>query len=178
VVRPHAVWGAVADLHPIDEPAWVFDEEVPEGGEEPTEVRISHSVRFTASYTWDAGQWWREQDGVIHETDQGEQISATNVVIMRVDTSPGTRTDAGGNPTVEIDVIGEGELVLLRDGQAFYGTWRKNSGDDQFQWLDERGDPLPLAPGNTWIEMVPTNLGGGLTVDVPEPEPTEDADGS
>ena len=46
--------------------------------------------------------------------------------------------------------------MFFRDGKAYKGTWAKESADEPLRWLDEDGEPFPLRPGQTWIEILPT----------------------
>ncbi|PSO51003.1 MAG: hypothetical protein BRC31_07025 [Actinobacteria bacterium QS_5_72_10] len=88
------------------------------------------------------------------ELADGTRVAADNVLIVRV---PATADLA--HP---VDPIGSGELVLLRDGREFTGTWEKPSARANFRWLGPQGQPLRLARGTTWIELVPED--GSVTV--------------
>jgi hypothetical protein len=167
------LWEAGASLPRPSEPVWAFDAEAPAGGS-PTESAFLRFPRATNRWTWDpqagdgeAGAWLREQDGAPHLTRSEAQVAAQNVVIMRVVVRSGDRRDVTGAPTAEMDVIGEGEALVLRSGLAFTARWRKLGQSAQIEWLDEAGRPLPLAPGRTWVELLPTT--GGLELTSPEP---------
>jgi hypothetical protein len=53
---------------------------------------------------------------------------------------------------------GEGPLLLLRDGKRLRGTWRRDQAGDRTTYLDAEGRPLTLAPGQTWIALVPPGM--------------------
>jgi hypothetical protein len=150
------LWAAAEDLPAADQP-WLFDEDTPDGGERTTSAQMAFSNSATALWEWDTagGVWLRTQDGVAHVNPDGDHIDAENVVVVFVPVGGGGGVDAAGNRTAHINVIGEGDAVVLRDGQAFDVRWQKDSPDDQFTWLTATGRPLPLAPGRTWIELVP-----------------------
>jgi hypothetical protein len=154
-------WEAGARLPAAEEP-WPFDEAVAPGGNDVDGVSLVFSRETTITYEWDGERFLREQYGAPHVTESGEQISAANVVVPRVDIATGPR----GGGTVAIDVIGEGEATVFRDGRAFEARWRKDSVDAQFEWLTPDGEPLPLAPGQTWVELVPVT--GSVEVRVVE----------
>lgn len=160
MVSPAALWAA-ADGEPAAEP-WPIDDSPPPGGEPAEGATLRFSPRTSVTWTRDGDGWVRDHNGERHRDAGGEPLRADTVVVARVDVTPGDRVDAGGFPTVAIDVTGEGEALILRDGQSFDGRWAKASAGDQFAWRDAAGQPLPVAPGRTWIELVPTD--GEVTV--------------
>lgn len=155
--RTEDLWATGEDLPQPTEPVFEFDEAVPSGGDETGAVEMTYSTFVTARWTWepDLQRWEREQNGSAHATADGRTIGSDNVVVMRVQSRSGNRTDSAGNPTVELDVVGKGKATFLRDGEAFEGRWEKASPEDPLQWLDKDGDPFPLTPGQTWIEVLP-----------------------
>jgi hypothetical protein len=61
---------------------------------------------------------------------------------------------AGGTP--HIGVTGQGEATVLRGGQAVQGRWQRPGLSDHFTLVDSAGQPINLAPGNLWINLVPS----------------------
>lgn len=162
------LWASADELPPAEEP-WPIAERAPLGGDEIEAARFSFSHAARVAWTWDeaAGAWRRAQDGAAHTTADGEQIDARNVVIALVPVVAGGGIDAAGNSTAHIGVIGEGEAIILRDGEAYTARWRKESAEAHFTWLTAAGRALPLAPGNTWIELLPS----GAEIDLQTPPP-------
>lgn len=151
------LWAAGTDLTPAERP-WPIGDADLDGARPAAEV----SMRFPAArnrWTWDGdtGEWLREQDGEPHVDSSGGQMAAANVVVMRAPVRPGNRRDSSGTPTVDIEIIGEGDALVLQDGHAIEARWRKPSREEQIEWLTLEGQPLPLAPGRTWIELLPTD---------------------
>ena len=159
---PTNLFAAGADLPAASVP-WPIDDAVPTGGTDISSAHVELSAYADADWRWDPSrqQWLRSEDGVLHTDALGGQQAADTVVVMEVATRPGTRTDAGGNRTVEIDVLGEGDATVLRDGKAFAARWRKDGAQHQLEWTTPAGDILPLAAGQTWIELMPES--GSLT---------------
>jgi hypothetical protein len=153
--RPHnlyvpsdRLWELADDL-PAPSQAWTYDEETPE--DRPvTSARITFSTRSTAQWDWSDGRWLRSQDGGPHTVTSGEQLAADNVIILR-DPSH----DASGNAVPGQDLFGAGDATFLRDGVATDGRWRKPGPEQHFSWFDGDGESFDLAPGTTWIELVP-----------------------
>jgi hypothetical protein len=165
------LWSASGDL-PSAEPPWPFDEDVPDGGELAERVAFSFSPGASAAWTWDGDAWHRAQNGSSHLSDSGEPLDAANVVIAKVVVGSSGNVDSSGNRTASIQVTGEGDAVVLRDGYAYHVRWRKESAALQFEWLDAFGEPFPLTPGRTWIELVPV----GAAVNVEHPGADDEAD--
>ncbi len=138
-----------------DEPVFSFDKRTPAGGDKATSAHLVFSPFANATWTWEKRRWSRQQNNSDHATAKGRTIGADNVVIVRVVTSKGGRTDSAGTPTVDIKVVGRGKAVVLRDGKSFDVRWRKRSPEDHIELLDADVEPFPLRPGQTWVELLP-----------------------
>lgn len=83
----------------------------------------------------------------------GQQIRVKNVVAEMMPTSYGlTRI---GEQTVIMQTVGQGQVVVFRDGDAVVGTWKKDSHAARTQLLDAAGQPIALDRGNTWFAVIP-----------------------
>ena len=103
------------------------------------------------SWTWDAAgqRWLRFQTGGAADTDSaGAQLSATNVVVLRVPVQV-----IQSIPTTQL--IGSGEAWISTGGGTVRATWSKRSMTAPIRILDINGVAVRLAPGNTWVELVP-----------------------
>lgn len=119
------------------------------------------TVRFHPAYV---SQWRyrparkvyvRYQTGAPHRLEDGTQIQARNVVAMVVRFRLSQHLDAAGNRTPEAIVTGSGQAMLLRDGRLLHGRWSRRSLVELTTFTTETGERMTLAPGNTWIELVP-----------------------
>lgn len=82
----------------------------------------------------------------------GQQIRVKNVVAEMMPTSYGlTRI---GEQTVIMQTVGQGQVVVFRDGDAVVGTWKKDSHAARTQLLDAAGQPIALDRGNTWFAVI------------------------
>jgi hypothetical protein len=108
-------------------------------------------------YTYDAGSqsYLRFHGQNPHKAENGSQLKATNVVTMKVKVTQGTIRDAAGNFSPEISVIGSGELTVSSHGTVARGRWQRATLNDKTAFVNDAGQPITLAPGNTWIELVP-----------------------
>jgi hypothetical protein len=87
----------------------------------------------------------------------GKQLSAANVIIYYAEhQKTDIVEDSNGVTSLRIIVNGEGRAQILRDGLAIEGRWRSD-GTHPPEFNDADGRPIPLKPGNSWIEVVPLN---------------------
>ncbi|QNO37969.1 DUF3048 domain-containing protein [Protaetiibacter sp. SSC-01] len=102
------------------------------------------------SWRWDAAssRWLRFQNGAVDLDSNGAQLSAVNVVVVRVPVSFGL-----GVPKTEL--IGGGEALVLSDGKVVHATWSKGDRLAPIRLVDDTGAVIRLAPGNSWVELVP-----------------------
>lgn len=92
--------------------------------------------------------YFRTQNGRVHLAASGAQISATNVVVMRVEYVP-SPVDAR---SPEARTEGSGPATVFRGGVRFDGEWYRS---DAFSPFVFRAGivPMTLAPGTTFIEL-------------------------
>lgn len=113
-------------------------------------VRIS-SALYNVKYTWSPskGVYLREQGGNAHkDADSGSQI-APNVVIVPI-MSKGIHRDG---VHTSYGTTGSGKVYIFQKGTVIQGTWAKSSRSAQWQLKDNRGEIIPLEPGQTWFTI-------------------------
>ncbi len=174
---PHNVYGTMADFYAADDgqrtapppQQFVLAPTAAESSAEVAGAPASHvDATFPAakpSWDWDAGtgKWVRNESGDAAISADGVRLSATNVVIMRVDVRDTGTVDPAGAPVPETVLEGTGEVWVLGGGKAVKGTWSKGGTKDPVVLTAEDGTPILLAPGNSWVELVP-NAGGNVTI--------------
>jgi hypothetical protein len=89
---------------------------------------------------------------VPHRDEDGEPVSATNVVVQVVDTVIGPR----GGITPHLELTGSGRAYVFRDGRMILGRWERPSLREPARFLTRDGAEIPLAPGCTWVELLPS----------------------
>jgi hypothetical protein len=112
------------------------------------------------------GCWLRWSSGAPH-TDalNGQQLSAANVIVAyanHVEDKRYLEEDYGAFKAfgLQIQIWNEGPVRIFRDGQEFGGKWVRINRGDMLTFVDPNGNPIPLKPGKTWLEVV--NLGTPL----------------
>jgi hypothetical protein len=116
-------------------------------------ARIDLAFSEGSARTWDwdptSFAWLRAQDGLGDLEASGERVSATNVVTMRV----AIEWPFGDVPLTTM--IGAGEVWVSVAGRTAHGTWTKDAAGSPIVLTADDGSALRLAPGNTWVELVP-----------------------
>lgn len=156
-VSPTKLW-ALDSSHALPPPVFSYSASAP-AGTATHSITLGWSSYYSASWTWDAarGQWARTEYGSAEHDASGAAVTATNVVVLRVATYLGPYAeDASGEHGVHSVVVGSGSALLLRGGQTYSGTWSAPTIDSPFSLTSATGSALHLAPGNTWVELVPT----------------------
>jgi hypothetical protein len=117
-------------------------------------VTIGYGGSSTATwrYDTDAGRWRRSEDWSDHILENGEQVAANNVMVLRAARDYGF-PQAGADMTVLDLVNTSGTLQLFTGDAVVDGLWSKAGVNEPFQFLTQDGEPLLLAPGATWVEL-------------------------
>jgi len=111
-------------------------------------------------WTWDpAGQWLRAEGNTPAVEADGTPLRAANVVVLRVAVFNTQFRDPAGNPVPETQMVGTGEALVATGGRTLTATWTKNAAGEPVALTGADGQPVLLAPGNTWVELVPTRTG-------------------
>jgi len=139
---------------------YTFDEAVP-AGSPATSVRIPYPASAAVDWKYDAesGEYRRYVVGMPHlDGLSGEQLTADNVIILYAEHR---RTDivedSLGSTAIDIVLHGEGRAQVIRDGVVVEGTWRQRLDGELIQYYDSKGEIIPFRPGQTWIQLVPTD---------------------
>src|SRR4029077_17470437 len=108
-------------------------------------------------WRWNAQHavWLRYHGTVAHTLSNGAQVRAKNVVVQVVKVTLSTIHDVNGVASPFAHVVGHGKVYGLRGARVVGGTCPGTSLDDITVIKDKQGNVIPLAPGNTWVELYP-----------------------
>lgn len=122
-----------------------------------------------AEFRWDASAsaWTLWRDGRQAFDRDGTAVMPKTVVILETDIVP--IADPRGLGLIGLTTIGTGQAIVLRDGAAIPGTWKKTSAADPTRVTGEDGEPIPFAEGQVWYAVVAANRGGGLAIESSKP---------
>jgi hypothetical protein len=123
-------------------------------------VHLGFSTYSDVNWTWSKkqGAWLRAHGTVPHTLVDGAQVQATNIVVQVVDVVAGDIIDPAGNPSPEVDVVGSGRAYVFRDGRMVLGRWERAREGDLTTFVTRSGETIPLAPGSTWVELLPSTV--------------------
>ncbi|NEK92593.1 DUF3048 domain-containing protein [Modestobacter muralis] len=139
-------------------------------GNEPTAVTAGEPAGSLAltlsgvshpSWTWSApdGHWVRAEGQTPAVEADGTPLRAVNVVVLRTESVDTGTTDPAGNPVPETVLVGSGDALVATGGHTLAATWVKSAVDQRLVLRGPDGNPVRLAAGNTWVELVPTRTG-------------------
>jgi len=131
-----------------------------EGTPSVSSITIPFSTANTTQWNWDstADVYKRVNNGKVHEDAlTGEQITAKNVVVMWARMDATAKRDVSGSTTYDITLTGSNRASVFRNGQRFDGTWSATAKAPPVFTAPD-GTAIRLAPGNTWFQVVPTNI--------------------
>ena len=169
---PHNLFAATRPLYSLamkagvdasaPPPLFLYDDEVPSPSKPRTSATISFSFSNTAEWAWAGGRWVRQLDGAPMVLENGADIAVDNVVIQEVVVTMSEILDAAGNPSPEVELLGRGRAWILRDGRLIIGRWHRSSLGDVTVFETKAGEEIALAPGTTFVELMPKD-GDGAT---------------
>jgi hypothetical protein len=141
-------------------------------------------VRFPqASALWtptdDDSKWLRTQDGApLLDKADGQQVAAVNIVVLQVGIDRSYLDRKYGNVPKTI-MVDSGKAWVFSGGKFVEVKWSKASATSPIVLADGAGAPVQLAPGNTWVELMPFTPEGSLTIKkapVASPSPSASAE--
>lgn len=136
---------------------FTFDAKVPAHAKRISGVDATFSFSSAATWTWvpSLGRWERQLNGAPMKLESGQPITAENVVIQQVVVTQSNLVDVLGNPSPDVTVTGTGKVWILRDGRVIAGRWVRPVMGAITKFETKDGTIIPLAPGNTWVELLP-----------------------
>jgi hypothetical protein len=126
----------------------------PVTGQGVLNFHVGFDPGYDPTWTWNgtSGTWDRAIGGTPQTVTGSGHISPTNVVVQFTN-----YTGEG-----EAQTVGEGDVWVFTDGVLRTGRWVRPDKAQPAKYVDAAGNPIPLRPGRTWVEVLPT----GSAVDV------------
>jgi hypothetical protein len=144
-------WRAMNFKDRGDYEGWSFKDDTPVAAPTTKPIVVDFSTAsYRVSFAYDTSRnlYKRSQAGTLATDKEGGALEPKNVAIMF------TTSTLFDKLRRDIVVIGEGKLLLFRDGEMITGTWKKSSAESQLQLLGSTGAVLQLNRGQTWVEVV------------------------
>jgi hypothetical protein len=175
--RPVQFWAAIEarglNRPPQFQTFMAFGDAVPEGGVPASGTTIDYSSTDVEwRYDEASGRYLRWADGEIHrDGNTDEQVHAANVILIfpihALDATICEQIAADGtcsHLSVQVQLWGSGDAIVLRDGQRFDVVWHREGRNDMLTFTDLDGNPFPLKIGNSWVQVVPNWLDHPVTI--------------
>lgn len=110
------------------------------------------SIKYKAAYKYDENleSYLRITGETEHLTPQGEQIYVKNIIVQIV---KGKVIDKEGR--LSLNLKDKNTAYYFSQGKMLKGYWTKESGQTKF--YKENEQEIELAPGRTWLNIVPQN---------------------
>jgi len=142
-----------------------FSDDVPSTAKRAKSVELDFSPTADVFWTYAKGRdlWVRSYDTGPAELENGHSIAARNVVVQVITLKDTGIVDAAGNPSPEVVATGTGKCLIFRNGKVIRGTWSRPKLSDVTTYEDRAGNQIALAPGTTWIELLPDNVTPAIT---------------
>ncbi len=135
-------------------------------------IHIPFSTDADVTWTWNpkTGTYLRSYATGPDLLLNGVQTGTSNVVAMTVETSVGSWVEnSQGGREIQVNAVGTGPVVVLRNGAAISGTWTRSDLTQPAALTDTSGQPIALAPGGTWVELVPQGVAVDVSAAAPAP---------
>src|SRR5687768_16675361 len=127
-----------------------------------TSISIPYRPLFGVTYQYDAGSrtYVRFNNGVREvDGENREPVAAKNIIVIltNVHFTTAFGLDPAGNPKLDMALTGSGPGIVFRDGRRQEVTWTRPDIFDVFTLTNATGESVRLAPGQTWIQIVPND---------------------
>ena len=126
-------------------------------------IDIAYSQFYRVSYEYDSEKkvYKRYVDGAYHMSQTGECLTAKNIILYKVRNY--TLNDGENKGRQNIENIGSGTGYYITNGKVVNINWSKPSRNAKTLYTLEDGTELILNPGNTFVQIVPSNMNIGIT---------------
>ncbi len=127
------------------------------GGKKANKVYVNYNSFYYSSYIYDkdTGFYKRFRKGKPHmERVSKKQLTAKNIIIQYVNNFDIAGDEKGRQQLAD---IGTGSGWFISRGKAVKLKWSKESRSKQTEYMAEGGTRIMLNPGQTWIQIIPSN---------------------
>lgn len=175
--RPELFWEAMEERgqnrRPETGTALSFSSMPPDGGQPGSVGRINYNWTLVEwVYDETNGRYYRWTDGEPHlDGNTLEQVNVANVIMLsplHVEDASICEESRDGvciHLSVQIQIWGNGNGLVLRDGQLYEVIWQREARNDTLTFTDAAGNPFPLQIGNSWVQLIPSWLRDPVSVE-------------
>lgn len=168
---PYDTYSSTAALYAIvpssapnspPKPIFSYSSAVP-SGTAVTSVHVPFSSNSDVTWNWSPQKstWLRFYNGTQPDLNaDGVQNAAANVIIQTVNVTYGPWLEnSEGGLEVQAQLSGtSGPAMVFRNGVEISGTWSRASNASPTVFTSSTGKVITMAPGRSWIELVPSGV--------------------
>jgi hypothetical protein len=164
--REHSMYTNTVELRKVvqndsaDFQSWLFQESESDLKDFPKKQIIDINFSFPGfrvqwEYDSSTNSYNRKMGGTVHKDALTNQpLTAKNVLVQYVPMRSAKNDSTGDMSAVDLQLIGEGEGIFFRDGEAFPLTWEKKESGGRTKFYDENEREIVFNPGLIWVELV------------------------
>jgi hypothetical protein len=159
------MWGTHAAMTTAPQPIFSYSPAIPTGTPAGTvHIAFSGTSDVTWKYNAALGVYQRFYNGTAPDTlADGVQNNANNVVVQYVAISYGPWLENSSPSSLEVQAAMypnvDGYAKIFRNGVMISASWHRAALGSPTVFLDTNSKVIPLEPGHTWVELVPSNIG-------------------
>jgi len=107
-------------------------------------------------FVWDTQKrgWVVYANGARTQASEGGSQIASTVLIQSVKQEDSGFGDRYGGKTPLIRTVGQGKVLMLRDGRMWEGKWSRPNGETPTAYKYEDGETMSFDPGQVWIVLL------------------------
>lgn len=152
--------GKAASQQGPPKPPFAYGPKVPNPSRKVISATIPFSTSVSGDWKWNAssGTWVRQLGGKPMILESGGPIQASNVIVQEVVVTASNLVDVLGNRSPEVALTGTGRAWILRNGRMVTGTWTRGGQKSVTIFKTKKGQRIPLAPGTTFVELMPKGM--------------------
>ena len=132
--------------------SWLYKDDAPkEARPADQEVYIGYRIKgskVTWKYNPESNNYERYLGQNKHQDDSGESIRAKNIIIQTI-----SAQEIDKELRLKMEVVGEGQAVICRDGVCETGKWQKKNPSARTRFYKADGSEFEFNAGVTWIEV-------------------------
>ena len=170
-VAPYAIfsstkllYGLKPTLKDVPPAQYTYAKDLPKGtaAQDVTSVGTSFGGTAPIVWRWDATKnaFMRYYNETPDVNQDGVQNSAQNVIVQSVVLTYGPWVEnAEGGLEVQAALTDTGGPAwVMRNGKYIEGTWKRGGLSEPTKFYDKAGKLIPMAPGRTWVELLPSGM--------------------
>jgi hypothetical protein len=161
-----SLWATHPSMTTPPQPLFTYSKTAPGGSGATAVSTVGIDFSGTSDVTWKYNPTTSLFDRFYNGTEpdmlaDGVQNSAANVVVEYVTIFYGPwYENSEGGLEVQADLYPNdtGYAEIFRNGVEIPGTWSRSTLGSPTRFLDKAGQVIPLGPGQTWVELVPSTI--------------------